>query len=237
MSDKNESIRPASFPINTRVLGIICILAAILLYIGKYNRDAREARADLSAAREILECVTNQPVHSVFIEHSLENMDVPPILFNCPPVLATNLLASICGGHTCQQRTGTADGNLFLIHVVHTTNMVEALSAIQRHQITNTVSSFRAVRLTEDQDNAYFALISDNGEGEPAVPRYFYAPGAGKTLGGVLAYLVEKGGELSKNPKFMESFSNRVERALSNVKKDVPAEEPADLPQAPSPAP
>lgn len=184
----------------TQLLGAILILAAAAHYI----RSSKIKAASRDAARTLAEAVFEGGVTFVGVSHTLEGMDLPPVLHPCDLHTATNLLASMAKAEPMPMPKGSIDGDLFTILVKGT---------------NETMRAFRAIRPASEPSNAYIGVLSfsqnEQGERIENVSAPARVPEAGTLLGDILKTMVERGTKISEDPNFHSSFSNLLERAAS----------------------
>lgn len=209
-----------------RILGALLIAAAIAMYIRTTHQ--REKMAE--AANAVSQAVLVNGVSRVGVAHTLEGMELPPILHLCDEGMTTNLLVSLLQAKPTATPKKAIEGDLFVVHVMGT---------------NNTVQLFRAVRPASDPANALVGVISmakdEDGNAVETVSAPALAVGAGEILGSVLKRMVEEGSKISSDPGFRESFSNLLERAVNehDAAKTKPEEAPVEAatPAAAEPLP
>lgn len=211
-----------------RILGVLLILIAF----GMQFRSCRGQQASFQAAKGLSEAVLENGAKGVMVQHTLEGMDLPPILFRCDNDMATNLLIRMVQAQPAKFPKEAIDGDLFVIHVVGTNDVVR---------------EFRAVRPSSDPSNALVGLLSRDVNEEGAPIESAAAPalvvGAGDILGDILKKLVEQGEQISADPKFKENFTQLLEKAAkehaaAEAKASATEEAPvADAPKSVEEAP
>ncbi len=209
--------KKAGFPY--RLLGFALILIAVVLYIRSFRAKAKSAEA----AMALYEAVQEDGAIGVMVMHTLEGMDLPPILYRCDVDTATNLLTKMSQPEPTPYPKGSIEGDLFIIHVVGTNRVVR---------------EFRAIRPASDPENALVGRITRE-KGEDGKPHEVAAPpalvrGAGEILGDILKDLVERGEKLSADPKFKEDFDAMVKKAAEEMAAKAEAQKAAaEAPEAP----
>ena len=223
MSD-DSSPRSAPVPRSNqsflRLLGVVCLLAAA----GLQARSCSARKAEARVAREISEAVLEGGAVDVLVQHTLEGMDLPPIIYRCDETTATNLLTKLHQVRPTRMPKNPFDGDHFSVLIVSTNGVVR---------------EFRADRLTADPSNALVGIVKRRKNEDGSILEASSAPalaiGAGDILGDILRRLVEEGQKYSSDPAFRENFSNAVERVIAErtaaaAAKDAPAEESAEKP-------
>ena len=209
----------ADFP---RILGVLLLIAAVALYI-RTNRTrsalaesesasavVRALAAEAAAAREA--SLTNgAPAYVVAVAHTIEGMDLPPILYPCPDAVATNLLASLAAATAMRQPADVIEGDLFELQLLTRERRIQRL---------------RAIRPAERPEDAYvgFSFVESESKEERLSPPVL-APGGGVLLGLCLKAIVEGGERIAADPNYPAAFSNALERA-TRQRGDAPASAP-----------
>ena len=195
-----------------RILGAALLVLACVLYISnnRTNRMRAKSAAAASLIREFAAdamqaheyAATNTPpIKTVAITHTIEGMDLPPILYPCPDDIATNLLARLAEAEPMDAPRGTIDGDLFMLRILDTQNHVQQL---------------RAIRPSSQPEDAYvgFFYREDENSEDLLISPPTLVPGAGGILGQCLKTIVEGGEKIAANPNFPAAFSNLLERAI-----------------------
>ena len=188
-----------------RLLGFAMIVAACVLYVRSYRAKVHSYEAAVSLS----EAVRENGAIGVMVMHTLEGMDLPPILYKCDVDIATNLLERMSEPEPVKFPKGTIEGDLFVVCVVGT---------------NKDVREFRAIRPAADPSNALVGRITrekgEDGKLRESVAQPALVKGAGDILGGILKDLVERGEKLSANPKFKEDFAKLLEKTAAEMKAE-----------------
>lgn len=196
-----------------RLLGLGLIILAAVLYVSN-NRTARMRAKSAAAAalirnfaQDAMVAHTNAlgrtpPVKTVAVTHTIEGMDLPPILYPCPDDIASNLIERLAGAEPMDTPRDPIDGDLFMLRILDTNDQIQQLRAI------------RPSNRPEDAYVGFFYREKDSEDVQVSPPTL--VPGAGVVLGQCLKTIVEGGEKIAANPNFPEAFSNLLERALKN---------------------
>ncbi len=198
-----------------RLLGIALLVLAAALYVAN-NRTMR-MRAKSAAAAELIRAFaadamvahTNAltrtpPAKTVAVTHTIEGMDLPPILYPCPDDIASNLIERLTGAEAMDTPRGAIDGDLFELRILNTNDKIQQLRAI------------RPSSRPEDAFVGFYYREEDSEDVQVSPPTL--VPGAGTILGQCLKTIVEGGEKIAANPNFPAAFSNLLERAIQKVK-------------------
>ena len=195
-----------------RLLGLGLIVLAAVLYVSN-NRTARMRAKSAAAAavirdfaQDAMAAHTNAlgrtpPVKTVAVTHTIEGMDLPPILYPCPDDIASNLIERLAGAEAMDTPRGAIDGDLFMLRILDTHDQVQQLRAI------------RPSSRPEDAFVGFFYREKEDSE-EVLLSPPTLVPGAGTILGQCLKTIVEGGEKIAANPNFPAAFSNLLERAV-----------------------
>ena len=196
-----------------RLLGLGLIILAAALYVANNRTMRMRAKSAAAAAlirnfaQDAMVAHTNAlgrtpPVKTVAVTHTIEGMDLPPILYPCPDDIASNLLERLAGTEPMDPPRGAIDGDLFMLRILDTNDQIQQL---------------RAIRPSSRPEDAYvgFFYREENSEDVQVSPPTL-VPGAGVVLGQCLKTIVEGGEKIAANPNFPAAFSNLLERALKN---------------------
>lgn len=197
-----ESAAPKrTFPV-ARLIGILLILIAVVWHCVTVTRKKADAEAAVQAAQDVVASVLQDGVVGIMVEHTLEGLDLPPILYPCGIDNATNLLHSLITVQPTLFPKDKIEGDLFVLHVVDTNKVVH---------------KYRAIRPADTPSDALVGILTQKRDEESGkilekVSAPALAVGAGDVLGGILKELVEKGTKAAQDPKFHESFENLLEK-------------------------
>lgn len=211
----------AEFP---RILGVLLLIAAAALYIRTNRTRAALAESESSAsvirslaaqaAAEREASLTNGvPAKVVAVAHTIEGMDLPPILYPCPDDVATNLLATLAGATGMRHPGDPIEGDLFELRLMTAPGRVLQLRAI------------RPAARPADAYVGFTYVESETRESRLSPP--VLVPGGGVLLGQCLKAIVEGGEKIAADPNFATVFSNALERAVQQRGADETAEAPA----------
>lgn len=214
-----------------RLFGVALIVLACALYVSNSRTNRMRAKSAGAAAlvREFAadalqahaNAATNTPpVKTVAVTHTIEGMDLPPILYPCPDDIATNLLARLAEATGMDTPRGAIDGDLFMLRILDTENRIQQL---------------RAIRPSSRPHDAYVGFFyREEGSEELLLSPPTLVTGAGDLLGQCLKTIVEGGEKLAANPNFPAAFSNLLDRAVQQraARENVPVD-PAPSADAP----
>ena len=196
-----------------RLLGLGLIVLAIGLYVANNRTMRMRAKSAAAAAlirnfaQDAMVAHTNAlsstpPVKTVAVTHTIEGMNLPPILYPCPDDIASNLIERLAGAEPMDPPRGTIDGDLFELRILNTNNKIQQL---------------RAIRPSSRPEDAYIGFFYREEDSEDVlVSPPTLVPGAGVVLGQCLKTIVEGGEKIAANPNFPAAFSNLLERALKD---------------------
>ncbi len=224
-----ETAAPAkqnAFPVS-RLIGILLIVAAVVWHVSTVVRRRAAANEAIRAANAVIESVFRDGAVGLLVEHTLEGLDLPPILYPCGIDNATNLLQSLVTVQPTPFPKERIEGDLFVLHVVDTNRVVH---------------KYRAIRPADDPSNALVGILEQRRDEETGkLLEHVSAPalaiGAGDVLGGILKELVEKGTQAAKDPNFHQNFDNLLEKLAAERAAKAAEAQSADAPAPAEPEP